>query len=161
MKKNGTAISYENSHRPHLIYHRRPLSLVSFSFSPSSSRSFIHASRLNHLVLRHRHPPSHLIPVISYRYHPAMTSTTTQANTDKNKLNKTARSHQPHPRPAETIEIRKNKTPSPQHHMTTRKHHRRRHATHKPPPTTKATRQNGTRRDAPMVEAKNETKKTT
>lgn len=110
MKKNGTAISYENTHRPRLIYHRRHSSLprlatLSRSSSYPSSRLsvpfFIYTSRLYHFVYASRissRPP----PSLPHGSRPASSPhphidiirhelDNDNSNTVKNELNKTAR----------------------------------------------------------------------
>ena len=149
MKKNGTAISYENSHRPHLIYHRLAYASRSrFSFNrlviTNSSRLcisyLISPSVITHAFAPTASSPHPHIDVIRYELDNDI------SNTGKNELNKTAHPHQLTP-PHRANQNTRNKTPpAPTPYDGKR--------TPSPPPhtaradhATKTTRQDGTERE--------------
>lgn len=139
---------------PRLICHRsishtRLVPLLVPPSRPSSMRlvsiiSSLVSYPISSSVIATRRP--RLIPIISYRYHPATTFDPPQpANADKNELNKTARSHQP----------RSLSSPSQPKHG--KQDATAANAPHEPPPATPK-RKNETRGWA-KSEARNETGK--
>lgn len=171
-KKDGTAISYENTH--HFSSHipsspshsSRPrfssLRLVShLCVSYPSSRPL---RLVSHLVFDIATRRPRLIHLISYRCHLATSKTPTSVNADKNELNKTARPHQLRsPLTAEPIgtrETRRLTPPTPPTSHTSRHPPRKRHdktgRDEQRPEEQNETQYGGTTRDANDIERPNE-----